>query len=268
MPEPVDLSFALRLAPADFVDYLRRRGFDISFNWFDVWQEANARAFTVAKAGTQEILQVIHGELSGIISEGLTERQFIDRLTPVLQDLGWWGIQEVTPPGGVAQKVLLGSPGRLSHIYRTNLSVSLQVGRYRRQIENTSGRPWWQYISLVDGRERPEHRALHLRVWRFDDPIWRLIYPPNDHGCRCRVGTHSDFSLERNGFLAENSEGHLSTELGQAGIDRTTGEVIMAPVTVWRGVDAFGQPSVFRTGAGWNYNPGAAWLYDQAGATL
>lgn len=42
-----------------------------------------------------------------------------------------------------------------------------------------------QYITAGDDRVRPKHQALNLKVFSIDDPEARLLWPPNDWGCRC-----------------------------------------------------------------------------------
>ena len=53
---PVDLSYAFKLEPADAIAYFRQKGYAFSWRWQDVWQEAHAKAFTVAKAMKIDIL--------------------------------------------------------------------------------------------------------------------------------------------------------------------------------------------------------------------
>lgn len=50
------------------------------------------------------------------------------------------------------------------------------VGRYKEQMENVDV---LQYISILDRRTSPEHRAMHGMILRYDDPIWNTMYPPN-----------------------------------------------------------------------------------------
>lgn len=47
------------LDPEDAIDYFERKGFAVGFDWRDVWQAEHARAFTVAKAMSIDLLQDI-----------------------------------------------------------------------------------------------------------------------------------------------------------------------------------------------------------------
>lgn len=50
--------------------------------------------------------------------------------------------------------------------------------------------PFRQYLTVGNGTAgvrgvRPEHAALHGKVFRWDDPFWNSHTPPWDWGCRC-----------------------------------------------------------------------------------
>lgn len=250
MPDQVDLGYAFTLAPAKAVEYFRSKGHRISWNWYDTYQEANAKAFTVAKVARLDVLQDIRGAVDGAIANGTTFAQFKKDLEPTLRNKGWWGKQIVVDSQGVAEQVQLGSVRRLKTIYGTNLQTAYMGGRWKGMVENASERPYWQYIAIDDGATRAKHRAMHKRVFRWDDPIWQSIYPPNDWGCRCRVRALTAKQVEAMGLAVEISDGklHESMEL----VSKRTGEV--QPVT---GFD-LGGGDTFKPGAGWSYNPGAA----------
>lgn len=42
-----------------------------------------------------------------------------------------------------------------------------------------------QYMTVGDDRVRPAHQALQGKIFSIDDPEARLLWPPNDYGCRC-----------------------------------------------------------------------------------
>ena len=59
MPDRIDLAYCMKLPPKEAVAYLTSKGYTISWDWEEVWQDAHAKAFTVAKATRLDILQDI-----------------------------------------------------------------------------------------------------------------------------------------------------------------------------------------------------------------
>jgi SPP1 gp7 family putative phage head morphogenesis protein len=45
--------------------------------------------------------------------------------------------------------------------------------------------PALRYVTRNDGQVRPEHERLNGKVFLKSDPIWNIIMPQNDWGCRC-----------------------------------------------------------------------------------
>ncbi|HOE18396.1 MAG TPA: phage minor head protein [Syntrophorhabdaceae bacterium] len=179
---PPDLLHAFGLKPEKAIEYFKSKGYTFSWNWQDTWQEAHAKAFTVAKAMRMDILQDIRESVQKALDDGITFRQFRKDLTPKLQAKGWWGKKLIGDAEG-GQTVQLGSPRRLATIYQTNLQTAYMAGRYKEMMDNVEDRPYWQYVAVLDAKTRPAHRALHGKVFRYDDPFWKALYPPNGWNC-------------------------------------------------------------------------------------
>lgn len=255
------LDVRLDLAPAEAVAWFESKGNTISWDYTDVWREANAHGFTVAKATSLDVLATIRKEVSRAIGDGQTFEEFRRALRPRLQDLGWWGQQEVTDAdSGEVSKVQLGSVRRLRTIYQTNVQTSYMGGRYRRYLDNVQDRPYWRYVAVMDGRTRPLHAKLNGLVWRWDDPIWQVIWPPNGWGCRCRVVALTEAEFQALGVqLQDGSDAIVDLEVPIGRDGRTVA------VQGVRFVDDLGKKQVFRPDPGWDYNPGAAWArFEQA----
>lgn len=251
-----ELYTAFGLAPKDAINYFASKGYAVSWNWFDVWQEAHARAFTVAKALRADVLQDIRDEVQKALDEGITFRQFQKELIPRLKANGWWG-EVIDEQGNV---IKLGSPRRLRTIFRTNIQTSYMAGRYKNQIAVAEQRPYWQYVAVMDSATRPSHSALHGKAYRYDDPFWDTHYPPNGWGCRCRVRTLSERQRMRENIGIESSEGNIVTKQVPIGKPEL-GKYVT--VTGIKTTDRLGQPVTVYTDPGWNYNPGkAAWQPD------
>ncbi|HDR1022143.1 TPA: minor capsid protein [Pasteurella multocida] len=249
----LDMGYVLRLEPKLAVDYLKAKGYSITWNWQEQLEEAHARAFTVAKATRAEILETLHQATIQAIEQGIPERDFIKNLTPKLQELGWWGKQVVVDSKGNAEQVQLGSPRRLRTILRTNKITAYHAGRYASQMANADEQPYWQYVAVKDSRTRASHLALHGKVYRYDDPIWDSFYPPNDWGCRCRVRALSEFKLNKQGLKVSDSAGKIKTDWALAGVDKSSGEETHAKISILTT-----DQGTIKTGAGWNYNVGKA----------
>ena len=259
--DPIDLAYCMTLPPKLAVEYMRSKGFAITWDWDELWQDAQAQAFTVAKATRLDILQDIRDAVEKALQEGKTLAWFEKELTPVLQSKGWWGKQEATNPAtGEVDQVQLGSPYRLKTIYRTNIQTAYQAGRFQEQLENADDRPCWQYVAILDGKTRPSHRTMHGKVFRFDDPFWASFYPPNGWGCRCRVKALSQSNVERRGLVLESSAGKLGTAMRMVRIGEER------EVATFRAVDPVTRKEITMSpDVGWSYNPGAAsWTPDRS----
>lgn len=237
MADYPDIKLAIGLKPEQIIDWYRNKGYKISWNWKDTWEEAHIKAFTVSKAMKLDILSDIRNELQRSMEEGLSFQQFKENLKPVLKAKGWWGKVKAKdvpsdfplPPNiDPGKEVLLGSPWRLRTIYRTNMSVAYQAGHYKSMVNNIKNRPYWMYNAILDSNTRPSHRALHGKVFRADDPIWDKIYPPNDWNCRCSVIPLDDDDLKEMNLKVSRGNNELINELNP--------------------------------GEGWDYNPGKAFL--------
>lgn len=222
------LSFLFDKTPEEIVRWYENKERKISYNWREVWQEAHAKAFTVAKAMDLDLLKDMQEEVTRAIETGQTYEEFRRNLEPRLKARGWWGkIDQQNPETGEMETIQAGSPRRLKTIYRTNVSVAYSSGRYKQFLANADNRPFWQYDAVMDARTRPEHGKLDKKVFRYDDPFWDTHFPPNDWNCRCSVIALNDADLKAEGLKVEKDSGKWKTKVP--------------------------------AGEGWNYNPGMAY---------
>lgn len=254
MPAPSrqELAAVINLPPREAIDYLRGKGYRISWDWTDTWADAHARAFTVAKATKLEVLESIRGAVERALERGLTLKEFQRDLEPRLRALGWWGRQVVEGPDGTPQSVQLGSAWRLRTIYQTNLQTAYMAGRWRQMKANSERRPWWMYVAVMDKRTRASHAELNGHTFRHDDHFWEAFYPPLGFHCRCRVRALSEVDVRLRGIPTRSSEGRLRWRWRA---DPRTGAAERIGVYKGLGMDRGVSPDF-----GWGYNPGrAAW---------
>ena len=191
------------------------------------------------------MLKDIRAAVQKAIDEGTTLRDFQKELKPLLKQKGWWG--KVPDPKNPEKEIQLGSVRRLEKIFDINVRTAYQTGRYNDLAENAKFRPYWQYIAVMDDRTRKEHKSLHGKVFRWDDPFWDTFFPPNGWGCRCTVKSLSERELKQRGLTVENTDGKL----------------ISATATLPNGQKVSGKVyknggKIVQTDVGWNYNPGKA----------
>jgi len=259
MADEFDLAYAIRLPNRQAIEYFQARTPSAAqWNWFDVLGDAHAKSFVVAKAVRADVLRSIHDQMRRAIERGMGETEFVRNLEINLKKLGWWGKQVIVDADGGAEVVRLGSPHRLRTIYRTNMEVGVAHGRYRRQVDNAENRPYWKYEAVLDQRTRPTHAAMHGKVFRANDPIWKTHYPPNGFGCRCAVVALTAREMEKEGLSVSDSGDDLHPVEQQAGVNKRTGEVITVRGTQYRFTGRDGKAHVMTPDPGWNYNPGYA----------
>ena len=235
----------LNLPPVEAVEHFRAKGYVFGFDWRDVDAAMHARAFTVAKAMRQDILEDIREAVDEAIAEGATFRQFQQRLEPVLRKKGWWGRRDMADPlTGEVRSVQLGSARRLRIIFDTNLRTSYAYGRWERIQRLRQAMPYLRYVSVLDARTRPEHAAWHGTVLPVDHPFWETHYPPNGWNCRCTVMQLSQRDLERYGWEV-SPDPAIQTAPWH---NERTGEIVQVP----RGIDPGFQHNVGMVGRGFD----------------
>lgn len=235
-----DIAFNL-LPPKEAIDFFRKKGYKIGFDWRDTWREEHAYAFTVAKAASLDILRDIRAEVDKALADGTTFADFQKNLRPVLQKKGWWGRkEELDPKTGEIKEVQLGSARRLKTIYDTNIRSAHSAGQWERIQRVKERRPYLRYIAVLDERTRTSHRQWHDVIKPVDDPFWEKFYPPNGWGCRCSVQQLSDRDLKRLGLEVTPTD---PSTPDRGWVDKRNGRTLKVP----RGIDP-----------GFDYNPGMA----------
>lgn len=165
---------------------------------------SRAKAFTVSGYTSVEVLQTFLDELTKACEEGKTKKAFMDEMNSFLERNGYEGI----------------NPTRTDVIFRTNIQTAYNAGHYKNMTDDTVKklRPYWKYVTAGDGDVREAHAAMEGRIYRADDPIWDVWYPPNGFRCRCMVVSLTKSQVERQGLKVSRK---LPYE-----IDYSTGEII------------------------------------------
>lgn len=206
----INMNYAFRLEPSEIVKYFESKGCKISFDWNEVYEDAHAKAFTVAKMTNADLLKDTQTLIDKAIKEGWSSQKFKKVANDLFAKNGWTGTKEVTDPKtGKTKKVELGTPRRIKKIFSCNMNSAYAVGRYKEQMEDVDFAPYFQYMCILDNRTRPEHKAMHGKVFRYDDPIWQTMYPPNGWNCRCFVNSLTPEDIKKQGLTVESSKGKL-----------------------------------------------------------
>lgn len=220
---------AISLPFVEAIRYFTDKVPTTSRHWTDVWQAANARAFTVAGATTEALIDDFRSEIRKALEEGTTLSQFRGRFDEIVQRRGWSHV---------------GTPGWRSRIiYETNLSTAYSAGRYYQQTrpETLAAFPYWEYVHSGSLNPREQHLGWHGLVLRADDGFWSTHYPPNGWRCGCWARVVSARGLAARGKAAPDP----------------------APAIEWREVAVAGR-GVERVPVGidpsFDYNPGEAWI--------
>ncbi|MCX5497317.1 phage minor head protein [Kaistia dalseonensis] len=221
---------AIDLPPEEAIAFLREKVNATSEDFTTVWQKANVKAFTVAGAATDALVDDFRQSVAKALETGSSLSTFMDEFDGIVARHGW---------------VHNGNPAwRARTIYETNLSVAYSAGRYAQQIEpeTLAAFPYWQYVHSGSAHPRHDHLSWDGLVLRADDAWWSTHYPPNGWGCGCWVRPVSARDLARQGKSGPDTAPKREY---RTWINRKTGKEHQVP----KGIDP-----------GWDYNPGAEWV--------
>ncbi|MDO9141453.1 MAG: phage minor head protein [Methylobacter sp.] len=194
----------------------------------DILKAAHDRAFVVAGATKADLLNDLRGAVDKAIADGKSIHWFRKEFAAIVQKQGW--------EGWTGSDTKAGRDWRTRVIYNTNIMSSYSAGRYAQlhDPDLLKARPYWKYIhNDTVANPRPLHLSWNGKVLHHTDPWWKVHYPPNGWGCRCRVTAVR--ASEFKGDKAPNDGTYTKTD--RDGVTHT----------VPKGVDY-----------GWDYAPGAS----------
>lgn len=193
---------------ADFIfkealQFLQSKKTILPDEYYKLEKEFKPLAFSIQGYTSLEILDAFRQELEDAITKGITKETFRENMNSFLETKGYGGL----------------NPTRAYTIFLTNIQTAYSVGHYKSMTDDTTMklRPYWKYVTAGDEDVRESHQAMAGRIYRADDPIWDIWYPPNGFNCRCDVVTLSKRQLEQ-------SDSPLETEIPHD-VDYSTGEI-------------------------------------------
>ncbi|MDA3835512.1 MAG: phage minor head protein [Spirochaetales bacterium] len=201
--------------------------------WKDIWKAMHARAFVVAGAMKEDLIQDLRNAVEKGIADGTTLTEFRKDFDNTIEKSGW--------------KYKGGKAWRTAVIFNTNMSTAYAIGNYQQMMDPAvlKVRPYLRYVGSSAANPRAEHQKWANIILPADDPWWNTHYPPNGWGCKCGVVSHSAREVER--ITKEEANGPNPVQKKAPKIqryewlDKDTGKTHMIP----KGIDP-----------GWDYNVG------------
>ena len=141
--------------------------------WRVLEYRARRKAFWVAGVAQLDVVVDVWEAIDRALVQGTTYNEFreqvIERLTRA-----WGGIEP---------------PGRVEVIFRTNVQLAYQAGRWRqlRSPAVLTSHPYWMFDAVLDVRTSEICRARHGVTLPANHQWWRSNYPPLHFNCRSGV---------------------------------------------------------------------------------
>jgi SPP1 gp7 family putative phage head morphogenesis protein len=148
-----------------------------------------ARAFTVARVMSMDVITDIRDALLSAIEAGETLADFRAGLSETMSARGWEGL----------------TPWHAETVFRNNIQTSYSVGRWN-QMKDSADRFYGEYDAVNDSHTRPTHAAMDGKIYPMDHPFWDTWWPPNGHRCRCGVNPVHKYVVEEEGLKVETDD--------------------------------------------------------------
>ncbi|HPN01707.1 MAG TPA: PBECR2 nuclease fold domain-containing protein [Methylotenera sp.] len=203
--------------------------------WTDIWEEQHSKAFVVAGAQSDALLEDFYNALQDAKQNGGGYADFKERFGQIVDKHGW---------------SYNGTPGWRSRItYDTNITQAYSAGRYVQMREVKHLRPYWQYEHTSIEHPRLEHKSWDGIILPADDAWFDTHMPQNGWGCKCRIHSLSSYEAEQ-AWMAKGNTGpdeapKIIWEDKIVGKNGSNPRVVSTP----EGIDP-----------GFAYNPGKAYL--------
>ena len=86
----VQLKTLFKLSPALAIRYFKKKNNIFTWDWYELWQDAHKKTFTVAKVMQEKILNDIRDALDKALADGQTFRDFSNELKAIDEKYCWY----------------------------------------------------------------------------------------------------------------------------------------------------------------------------------
>lgn len=157
--------------PDEGLKYLKRKPVVSSRQYKALSSKWKGRMFSVAGYDNLKVLGKAHDFLTEAYEKGELFEDFRLKTNAYFRSQG------------------LAAPDRfhLRTVFETNMQSAYMAGRIREMMENVEERPYWRILTAGDDKVRPSHRALHGRVFHYQELLNKKLIPPFDFNCRCTI---------------------------------------------------------------------------------
>lgn len=165
-------------------------------NWSETDKELlrnfTVEAFTVAAVNSYELEEKLKVLAIDLMKQGKLGNKELWQAEAYNIMLQYIPEDETVPP-----------PNYLHTNLQTAINSAYHASRYLRLKELEDVYTHYQYKTRADNAVREEHRILHDKIWRSNDPIWQEIYPPNGWNCRCYINPMTIEEVSKSGVEPE-----------------------------------------------------------------
>ncbi len=159
------------LSPTDAIAFLAQRTPLPLIRLETILEEIQTRSFEVTRDLLETVSSRIDERLAQAVESGESMEVFLKSLDGVAEAAG----------------LTASNPYYWETVFRTNAATAYSAGReelfLNPAVKDAFG--YFQYLTVEDSAVRPEHAAMHGRVWANDDPAVKEWWPPNGYNCRC-----------------------------------------------------------------------------------
>lgn len=169
----------LRLPPQEAIDYFRAKLAIPTETWDQFEAEHHDFAYTVAGLTRADLLEAMRFLMEQAIAEGTSFEDFNKQFDRLIARRG--GELKALPAGP--------DDWRKRVTFNTPITRAYAAGRLKQMRDPAvlKSRPLWQWRHGDSPDPRPNHIALHNKVFPADSKFWDVAYPPCAFGCKCKA---------------------------------------------------------------------------------
>lgn len=162
--------------------YFSKKTTTVTHSWKEWIPCMQARGFTIVGITDIEILDAIRLYLDDNYCNGKSLRDCLNELTPLFL------------AHGLLNKKCI-STKKIEKLYKLHMSYAFAQQIYKELVDDGARAPWWQFIAVLDSKTNPVERFLDGKIFHFQNPIWKIIFPPVCMHGRARVRNYTDSNL-------------------------------------------------------------------------